>query len=104
MCHRLGRSVSAILIGSPIRGSGLRGLRWVGVGRREVREGLARGAAGAVDAVANRGTVAAGDQQREDPVHHIVVQCPAAAGAVLVTAPSSELDLEERTLLDVGLG
>src|SRR4051812_38747532 len=104
MCHRLGRSVAAILIASPIKGSGLRGLRWVGVGRREVGEGLARWATGAVDAVANRGTVAAGDQQREEPVHHVVVECPAAAGAVLLTASGGELDLEERTTLDVGLG
>src|SRR3954471_4483420 len=104
MCHRLGRSVPAILIASPITGSGLRRLRWVGVGRREVREGLARGAAGAVDAVADRGTVAAGDQEREEPFHHVVVERPASTGAVFLTAPSGELDLEERTLLHVRLG
>ena len=78
-------------------------LRRIGIGFGEVRERLRPRAARAVDTVADRGTVAPGDQQREDPVHDVVVEGPAAAGAVLFPIARRQLDLQERALLDVRL-
>jgi len=56
-----------------------------------------------LDAVADDGPVPSVHEQREDRVHHIVVERPATAGPVSFPAPGGELDLQERTLLRVRL-
>src|SRR3954470_23177195 len=81
-------------------------LGWFGRGRvgpRQVRKGLGGRPARPIDAVADDWPIAGIDQLREERVHHVVVEGAAAAGLVLATLPGCELDLEERTLLDVRL-
>src|SRR6478752_8261359 len=62
------------------------------------------GTGGGVDSVADRRTVTGVDEQGEDRVHDVVVQGPSPARRVRLAAASGQLDLEERALLDVGLG
>src|ERR1700722_20580779 len=78
----------------------LRGIRIRG---RQVWERARRGPGRLVDAVADNGTVSRVHEQREERVHHVVVERPATAGLVGLPAPGGQLDLEERTLLHIGL-
>src|SRR5436305_14716757 len=73
------------------------------VGRRQIRKGLGRRPARPIDAVTDDWPFAGIDQLCEERVHHVVVESAAAAGLVLAALPGCELDLEERTLLDVRL-
>src|SRR5436305_14637396 len=69
--------------------------RWIRIRRRQVGERARRGHRRLVDAVADDGTIPGVDQQREDRVHHIVVEGPPAAGLVWAGPVRGSLDLEE---------
>src|SRR3984957_15160134 len=79
--------VRSLPMAGNLRGGGFRG--------RQVGERARGGPRRLVDAVANDGPVPRVHEQREDRVHHIVVERPATAGSVVFPAPVCELDLQE---------
>src|SRR6185437_11747295 len=79
-------------------------LRGIGIPGRQVGERARCGPRRLIDAIADDGSVPRVHEQREDRVHHIIVERPATAGPVSFPAPGGELDLQERTLLGVRLG
>ena len=84
-------------------GTGARRRRRVRVRRGQVGEGLRRRPRRRVDAVADGRPVPGVDDQREQAIHDVVVERPAAARLVLRTAERGDLRLEEGALLDVRL-
>src|SRR5215207_1021816 len=81
----------------------LGGLGWIRVRRREVGKAALAGPRGVVDAVADDRPIAGVHEQREDLVHHVVVERTPTTGLVWTTLAGGKLDLEEGTLLGVGL-
>src|SRR6476661_1845922 len=76
----------------------------VRVGCCQVGEAAGGWSGGLVDAVADHGTPSGVDELCEEGVHDVVVQRPSSTGAVCLPAERGGLYLEERPLLEVGLG
>src|SRR5215472_3540659 len=70
-------------------------LRGIVIRGRQVGERARRGPGRLIDAIADDGAVPRIHQQREDRVHHVVVERPATAGPVSFATPGGELDLQE---------
>src|SRR4051812_28387942 len=81
-----------------------RGIGWVGVGWRQVREAARGRLRRVVDAIPDDRAVARVDELGEERVHDVVVERASAAGLVGLAAAGGELDLEEGPVLGVGLG
>src|SRR3954454_3550022 len=81
-----------------------RGIGRIRVGRGEVGKGARGRLRRMVDAITDGRPIAGGDELREEDVHDVVVQCASPAGLVCLASAGGELDLEERSLLGVGLG